>query len=60
VVLICFVICECAYVCFVMCGCVYVFCNVWMGVGMGFVMCEFVYGWVFYCVGVLTVVWVFC
>jgi hypothetical protein len=50
---------------FVMYGCVCVcgFCNVWVCVCVGFIMCECVYVWVLYCVGVCMCgfynVWVF-
>ena len=36
----------------------YGFCNVWICVCMGFVMCGYVYVWVLQREGILTIVWV--
>ena len=38
-------------VCILYCGCFNLFCNMWVCVCVGFVMCECVYVWVCACVG---------
>jgi hypothetical protein len=45
-------------VCILYCGCFNLFCNVWVCVGVGFVMCGCVYVLVLFCVYVRVVCFV--